>query len=381
MDRDAMVAPVESALGRVNQRMAERAREGALRTLTPRSCNARLIDLSNNDYLRLASHPEVIAAGQAALERWGASASASPLISGYTADHASLEARLCEWAGFAHGLIWNTGHSANQAILSLLPQRGDLVLADRLIHQSMISGILRSGARLRRYRHRDLDHLETLLGGVRDRRQIFVVTESVFSMDGDYPDLAAMARLKERYGFLWIVDEAHALGWYGERGSGLVEACGVAEQVDVFVGTLGKALGSMGAFTLFRQACLRDFFVNFAGEFIYSTYLAPACAAVAKVAVDLIEERTNRLAWQSRSRDLRQAIQAVGGDSPIIPLITGSNEHTMRAAAQLRVRGFAVGAVRPPTVPAGEGRIRISLNTALTTDDESALIAAVKEVG
>ncbi len=376
-----MVEVVNSLFGELEAALAERDEADLRRRLTPRDANAAAIDLSNNDYLRLSRHPEVIAAGQAALAQWGASAAASPLISGYTRQHEALEQRLAGWAGFAHGLVWNSGYAANQAVLGRLPKQDDLVLADRLIHQSMIEGVLRSGARLMRYRHLDLEHLEQLLTAHANRR-VFVVTESVFSMDGDYPDLAAMAKLKERYDFVWIVDEAHAIGWYGERGSGLAEAAGVSELVDIYVGTLGKGLGSMGAFTLFHQAMLRDYFINFAGEFIYSTYLAPVCAAAAHRAVDVAETMTSqRLAWQERSRRLRHKIaSAPMGDSPIIPVTLGPAEATLRAAERLRELGFIVGAVRPPTVPENGSRLRISLNMELTDEELDRLALALREV-
>ncbi|WP_269540861.1 aminotransferase class I/II-fold pyridoxal phosphate-dependent enzyme [Cerasicoccus fimbriatus] len=368
---------------RVDESLAERDASGLRRTLTARSAESTLIDLSNNDYMRLSQHPEVIAAGQAAMAKWGASAAASPLISGYTEAHAELEARLCQWAGFSSCLVWNSGYAANQAVLGRLPQRGDLVLADRLIHASMIEGVLHSGARLQRYQHLDLGHLESLLEQhTGDERDVFVLTESVFSMDGDYPDLAAMAELKARYGFIWIVDEAHAIGWYGAKGSGLVEEAGVAEFVDVLVGTLGKGLGSMGAFTLFRKVELREYLINFANEFIYSTYLAPASAAAASKAVEIAEAMTEeRVQWRQRSRDFRSAIaEAPDGDSPIVPVLLGPADKTMAAAQELLMSGFRVGAVRPPTVPANSSRLRISLNTGLTEGQLEQLTAVLQEV-
>lgn len=375
------MAEVISRFSALHNAMAQRRADGLWRELKPRAVDSALIDLSNNDYLRLSQHPEVIAAAQTALSKWGASASASPLISGYTEAHAELEQQLARWAGFDHGLVWNTGYAANQAVLSCLPQAGDVVLADRLIHHSMIAGILRSGARLQRYQHLDVDHLEHCLKQ-HAGRSVFVVTESLFSMDGDYPDLAAMAGLKARHGFTWIVDEAHAIGWYGTKGSGLVEAAGVAGAVDVYVGTLGKGLGSMGAFTLFQDAALRDYLINFASEFIFSTYLAPSCATAASKAVELaVAMSPQRSQWQARSSELRAAISsAPAGDSPIIPLAVGNADRVMFQAAALRERGFLVGAVRPPTVPANSSRLRISLNMALRMEDEARLLEALKEV-
>lgn len=340
-------------------------------------------DLSGNDYLRLSRHPQVVAAAVSALGKWGVSSSGSPLISGYTSAHRELEERLCTWSGFGHGLVWNTGYAANQAVLSTLPQRGDIVLADRLIHNSMVAGLVHSGARLQRYRHCDIGHLEALLaqyatGG----RQVFVVTESVFSMDGDYPDLRHMAALKERYGFFWIVDEAHALGWYGTRGSGLAEHCGVAAAVDVLVGTLGKGLGAMGAYTLFHDASLRAYLINFAGEFIYSTYLAPACAAAASAAVDIVEAggAAERARLHALSRSVREILPgAPDGDSPIVPVLIGGAVQTLAIAERLRVGGFSVGAVRPPTVPEGGSRLRLSLHAQLTAKNIATLAQAIKE--
>ncbi|MEO0795869.1 MAG: 8-amino-7-oxononanoate synthase [Verrucomicrobiota bacterium] len=382
-DRGGVVVELSNQIDdRIKSALERRQQDGTLRSLSPRVADSGLIDLSNNDYLRIASHPQVLQAAKRATEEWGVSASASPLISGYTSEHSALELRLCEWAGFPFGLVWNSGYAANQAVLSQLPEKGDLVLADRLIHQSMISGLLRSGARLQRYRHLDCDHLESLLEKASPDRAVFVVTESVFSMDGDYPNLERIAELKERFGFIWIVDEAHAIGWYGKRGSGLVESVGIGKHVDVFVGTLGKGLGSMGAFTLFRKACYRDFFINFSGEFIYSTYLAPACAAGARAAVDLVESmEPDRLRWQERSRSLRRRIAgAQAGDSPIIPVEIGDNRETMKIAGLLRDRGFVVGAIRPPTVPAGSSRLRISLNMGLSDDQIDGLVASLQEV-
>ena len=371
---------------RVAAVLSERRLCGRFRRLQPRPPADAVTDLANNDYLRLAQHPKVVAAAQAATAVWGASASASPLVSGYTEAHAALEAALLAWFGFPSGMLWNSGFAANAALLGSLPRRGDIVLADRLIHRSMISGILRSGARLIRYRHGDIDHLASLLtsNGVARAESVFVVTESVFSMHGDYPDLAAIALLRERHGFFWIVDEAHATGWYGATGSGLVEAMGVGGAVDALVGTLGKALGASGAFVLFRDAELRDYFINTADEFIYSTFFPPSSAAAALAAIELVQAFPDRDALRARARGFRQMLAASAAvaidtrwDSAIVPVETGDEAATMAAADRLWADGYRVGAVRPPTVPVGASRLRVSLHAALDDDALKALADAV----
>ena len=357
---------------RTHETLVQRRQQGLERKLKTASENPNLIDLSNNNYFRLSHHHDVFKAAEYAMERYGCSSSSSPLLTGYSQIHHKLEETLKAWYGFPHALIWNSGFTANQAILSKLPQKEDLILADRLIHNSMISGALHSGARLQRYRHLDYQHLGELLEeNSQPNRCIFVVTESVFSMDGDYPNLKEFSRLKEQYGFIWIVDEAHGVGWFGETGSGLLEAYHATEQVDIIVGTFSKALGSMGAYTLLRNENFRQYLINFAGEFIYTTYLPPACAAAANAAIELLQSMDKKRAmWQDLSHWFRQQIpQAPDGDSPIVPIQVGNPQRTMQFAEALHKKGFLVGAIRPPTVPDGESRLRISLNSELSFSD------------
>lgn len=366
---------------RLDSVLAERKSSGTMRRL--RVCNPQsgLLNLANNDYLGFAGDAELKEAGRDAIDRYGCSASASPLVSGFGPAHQELLNSVKAWHGFEQGIVWNSGYVANQAVLSQLPKKEDVVLADRLIHNSMITGILSSGARLARYRHCDLDHLEALLQKHgKDGRLVFVATESVFSMDGDYPDLARMAELKERYGFFWILDEAHAIGWYGDKGSGLAESLGVADKVDVLVGTLGKALASMGAYTLFHDKSLSEYLINRSGEFIYSTYLPPTCAAIARAAVRKVKESRGLRAEGGRlSSKIRKLIQETGrevdlGDSPIVSVILGNAEAAVELAAKLEAKGILVGAIRPPTVPEGTSRLRISLKADLSEESIEKLI-------
>jgi 8-amino-7-oxononanoate synthase len=377
----------EALLQRLRQSLAQREGSSLRRKLTARSSSDTRINLADNDYLGLSRDPAVVAAGVAALQEWGASSSASPLVTGYTEIHQKLEHTLAAWQGYAHGLVMNTGFSANSAVLGGLPKKGDLILADRLVHASMLDGIMASGARLRRFAHNDLDALELMLheepalDGV-----IFVVTESVYSMDGDSPDLKRLASLRKRFGFCWVLDEAHATGWYGATGSGLQEAQGAFAAADIVVGTLGKGLGSQGAYVLSHAPEVRDALINFAGEFVYSTYLAPSCAAAALAAVDRVKgmsaERAELHALSQAWRDgLVEAGFAVpSGDSPIIPLILGDSDVTLKYATALRAAGFMVSAIRPPTVPVRTGRIRISLRRGLSPAVLSSFVSALKGV-
>lgn len=369
---------------RCRRALAERDRSGLRRTLRVTTRGASVLNLADNDYLALADDPVIADALAEASRAHGSSASASPLITGWREPHAALVAQLCNWHRFPSGLLWTSGYAANAAILGTLPARGDLVLADRLIHHSMIAGLLRSGARLKRYDHLRLDQLETLLAGAEaSGRGVFVVTESVFSMDGDFPDLAYMAALKQRHGFCWIVDEAHALGWYGPEGAGLVRAAGVEAQVDVLVATLGKTLAVGGAYTLFRDDAVRDYLVNFAGEFIYSTALPPANAAGASAALDRVRTLAGGQAeWRANSRAFRARLRASGwaapeGDSPVVPVPLSDPDAAVSLAAELARTGIIAAAVRPPTVPAGTSRLRFSLKRTFGPEEMDRVLSAM----
>lgn len=360
----------------------ERETQGLRRHLsTP---PAGFLNLASNDYLCLSRHPQIIAAGKAALDQYGNSSTASPLICGYTEAHALLEKTIRAWYGFPSALIFNSGYTANQAVLSMLPQKEDVVLADKLIHNSMISGILGSQARLIRYPHLAIDRLEELLAQHASARRVWVVTESVFSMDGDYPDLKRIAALKKKYPFHWMVDEAHALGWYGKTGSGLCEAQGVLAEVDILLGTLGKALGGFGAYVLFKDPAWREYLINFSGEFIYSTYLPPLAAATGTCAIELVQKipAQERNLFHERASSFREQLHQAGyaitsNESPIISFVVGDNQTVLSLAQKLKEKNILVGAIRPPTVPAGSARLRISLNRHLTQEDWQVFLHAL----
>ena len=372
---------------RLREALAARESAGLLRKLAPRAPDDTRVNLAGNDYLDLAHDPAVLVAAAEALHTWGASSSASPLVTGYTELHAKLERELAAWHGYPHALVMNSGYAANAAVLGQLPRAGDVVLADRLIHASMVNGILASGARLRRFAHNDLDALEMLLAEEAARDGVtFVVTESIYSMDGDAPDLARLAALRDRHGFVWVLDEAHATGWHGPNGSGLQEEQGCGAAADVVVGTLGKALGSQGAYVLCHNPDILATLVNLAGEFVYSTHLAPPAAAAALAAVGRAKALATDRPWLHRmSRSWRAGLCEAGfavpdGHSPIIPLVLGDPVRTLRTADALRAAGFLVSAIRPPTVPDGTARLRLSLHRGLNEDARAGFVAALKGV-
>lgn len=365
--------------------LAEREGKGLRRSLRLDASTAPgALNLADNDYLALAHDPTVSAAAARAAIEHGTSASASPLVNGWRAPHERLVRVLAAWHGIPHGLLWGSGFAANSAILGTLPKKGDLVLADRFIHHSMVAGLLRSGARLKRYPHLDLAALEKELMRTEPGRAVFVVTETVFSMDGDYPDLMRMADLKRRFGFFWIVDEAHALGWYGPQGAGLVRALGVENHVDVLVGTFGKALASGGAYSLFKDEAVRDAVLNQAGEFVYSTALPPPAVAAAEAALGRLRALApEQSAWRARSRAFRAALRSDGwkapeGDSPVVPVELGAPDAALSLGAALRAAGVFAAEVRPPTVPAGTSRLRFSLKRTFGEAEQERVLAAMR---
>lgn len=332
--------------------------------------NPQFINLASNDYLNLSKDPRVIHAAQEAAFSFGTSSSGSPVVASYFEIHRELEEIMCHWLGFSECLIWTSGFCANRSIFETLLKKGDLVLADRLSHGSSLIGIKESKAQLIRYKHNDINHLESLLKQhFRKDRLIWIVTESLFSMDGDYPDLKAIGKLKEQFPFIWVVDEAHAIGWYGPRGNGLAAQFEVSKEVDILIGTLGKSLAGQGAVSLFHDRIIKETLINYAKDFIYSTYPAPGCVAAACCAAKLIQEHLykEQALWYQEVLCLKKTLGShfpgiVINESPILPIILKSNDAALLAQEKLYKEGMLVGAIRPPSVPAGTSRLRLSLN-------------------
>jgi len=374
---------------RVDEWLEERRRKGLERETVCFSSAPELLNLSNNDYFRLANDERIKASAKTAIDRFGCSSSASPLVSGFTPPHEQLLEDLLDWHGFEYGMLWNSGYAANQAVLSSLPKNDDWILADRLAHNSMLAGALKSAGRLIRFPHNDLERLEELLvEGAEKGKTLFVAVESVYSMDGDLADLLALSKLKSKYDFVWILDEAHALSWYGERGEGLAAELEVDDQVDILVGTLGKGLGSSGAYTLFHDEFLKRFFTNACGEYIYSTFFSPASAAAASTAVSILSEDSascQRRAGRGLSESFRKCLRSMGietseGDSAVVPVVLGDSRDVLEARRRCEEAGFRVGAIRPPTVPKGTSRLRLSLNATLGMENLEGLIHVLEGV-
>ncbi|PIQ97485.1 MAG: hypothetical protein COV67_03925 [Nitrospinae bacterium CG11_big_fil_rev_8_21_14_0_20_56_8] len=344
------------------------------------------LDLSSNDYFQLRYHPAVQEAVLRATRQQGTGSGASPLLSGFHESHERLLRGLMEWKQKPAGMLFNTGFMANQALLTHLPQKNDLVLADRLVHHSMAQALGRGSFRFMRYPHLDLDRLEELLDNHhKEYDTVFVVTESVFSMDGDFPNLGRLAELRTHYGFVLILDEAHGTGVYGPTGAGLAQEAGILDQVDILVGTLGKALASMGAYVLTHSQTIVDYLTNMAGEYIFSTFLPPAQAECALEAMRILQNAAEeRSALRERSIWFRERLHDCGFsvpglDSPIIPIILGESAEAVRVRDRFWDQRILVGAVRPPTVPQGTARLRLSLHSRVTERELEEVLTLLNE--
>ncbi len=363
----------------------------------------RLWNFTSNDYLGLAGDPRVVAAAQTALAESGVGARASALVAGRTEWHARLEQALARFEGQESAILFPTGYAANVGTIAALVDENDVAFCDRLNHASLIDGCRLSGAKLRVFRHSELETLERELHKAADSRRRLIVTDAVFSMDGDIAPLRELCDLAARFEADVLVDEAHGTGVFGEHGRGVCEQLGVEDRVAVRVGTLSKAIGTLGGFVAGPQSLI-DWLWNKARPQVFSTALPPAICAAATAAIEIVRtepERRTKL-WQNcefvagtlrvpsvfssdtqvvagqSSSDGTRSVPATIG--PIIPILLGDPEAAVVAQRKLEEHGCLVAAIRPPTVPLGTSRLRISLSAA---HDESALkqlVAALQEV-
>ena len=334
-----------------------------------------LVCLCSNDYLGLASDPAIRAAATKAIQQWGVGAGASRLISGTTELHCQLEQRLATFEHAEAAVVTSTGWMANHAAISALAGQGDLILCDKLDHASILDAARSCGAVMRTYAHRDVERLERLLDRHRSQHErALIVTDSLFSMDGDLAPLAELVDLKKRFDCHLLIDEAHATGVLGASGRGAAELLGVADDVDVTVGTLSKALGSLGGFVAGPKVVI-DMLCNTARAYIYTTALPPAMCTAAMTALDIIEreperrERLQQMAAELRERLNLAGVDTLGSASQIIPLVIGEAAAAVDVSRRLFEAGFLVPAIRPPTVAPGTSRLRISLSAGHDPDD------------
>ncbi|WP_409282859.1 8-amino-7-oxononanoate synthase [Pseudomonas putida] len=343
----------------------------------------RLLAFCSNDYLGLANHPEVIAAWQAGAERWGVGGGASHLVVGHSTPHHQVEEALAELTGRPRALLFSTGYMANLGAITALVGQGDTVLQDRLNHASLLDGGLLSGARFNRYLHNDPASLASRLD--KAVGNTLVVTDGVFSMDGDLADLPALADIARARGAWLMVDDAHGLGTLGAQGGGIVEHFGLGmDDVPVLIGTLGKACGTAGAFVAGSEALI-EALVQFARPYIYTTSQPPALACATLKSLELLRRETWRrehlaaLIRQFREGAQQLGLQLMDSPTPIQPIVIGDSAQALRLSRLLRERGLLVTAIRPPTVPAGSARLRVTLSAAHSEAQVQLLLNALAE--
>jgi len=345
----------------------------------------RLRDFSSNDYLGLSQDPQVIAAAQKAAAECGFGSGGSQLVVGRSPWHEELEARLAKFEEQEAALLFPTGYAANVGTLSALAEPDDLICSDRLNHASLIDGCRLSRATIYIYDHERLDKLEAQLSAAQDYRRKLIVTDGAFSMDGVLAPLRELCALAEKYGADVIVDEAHATGVFGARGRGVCELLAVEDRVALRIGTLSKALGSIGGFVTGRRPAI-DWLWNRARTQIFSTAAPPAACAAACAALDIItSEPDRREKLLQLSERLRHGIDSLSlktipsGIGPIIPILLGESETALDWAHFLEKNGFLVGAIRAPSVPAGTSRLRIGVMATHETEDIDCLLDALHQ--
>ena len=348
----------------------------------------RLINFCSNDYLGLASEGGDALAKAAS--KWNLGSGASHLVCGHSSAHHELERALADYTGYPRALLFSSGFMANVGTISALAQRGDLIFQDKLNHASLLDGAQMSRAKLLRYRHCDYAQLDDMLAHVSgDSAEQLIVSDSIFSMDGDLADVAELARIANKHQALLMIDDAHGLGILGgeekNQGNGVRDHFGLSDkQLPVYVGTLGKALGGYGAFVAGSEELI-DYLVQFARSYIYTTALPPALAEAMLFNLELMKQPERRNTLSQHIGYFRQQAGQLGlalmpSDSAIQPLLIGDADKALTISEQLKQRGLWVSAIRPPTVPAGSARLRITLTAGHTREQIDRLLQALAEV-
>ena len=378
----------------IEEFLKERKKQGLLRRLRPAILRLggkinfegrEYLDFSSNDYLGLSDHPKLKKAVIAAVDKFGVASCASRLLSGDSGIFHELEDAVAKFKGKESALVFNSGYQANVGIISSLFTKNDCIFSDRLNHASIIDGIKLSQAQVFRFQHNDCQHLESFLKNKRNKfKNALIVTESIFSMDGDQAPLKELVELKEKYNCQIMVDEAHATGVFGQQGSGLVEQSGLTGRIDLIMGTFSKALAGFGAY-LATSKIITDYLVNTCRSFIYSTALPSAVIAGNLASLKLIKDEPQRRkilltrAEMFRAKLIKKGF-CVKGASQIIPVILGDNLKVVEFAKKIQEKGYWVLPVRPPTVPVGQARLRISLNYCHQPEYLDKLIDVISEI-
>ena len=343
------------------------------------------LSFCSNDYLGLANHPKLVEEGQRALAEWGVGSGAAHLVNGHSSAHHALEEELAEFTGRPRALLFSTGYMANLGVITALCGRGDRVIQDRLNHASLVDAGLLSRAKLGRYAHSDPEAAAAVMPDDLDVRSL-LVTDGVFSMDGDLAPLPALAELAHTKGAWLMVDDAHGLGVVGTRGRGSLEHFGLnPDQVPVLMGTLGKGLGCFGAFVAGSEALIETL-IQQARSYIYTTALPPAVAAAARMALKLVDQEPERrdalrrLVEQFRCGAKTMGCQLMASDTPIQPILIGDSDRAIALSAALRESGILITAIRPPTVPQGGARLRVTLSAAHSSDQVDRLLEILEEL-
>lgn len=339
----------------------------------------------SNDYLGLANHPQVIAAFTESANKFGVGSGASHLVAGHSSEHHALEEELAAFTGRDRALLFSTGYMANMGAITALVGQGDAVFEDRLNHASLLDGGLSSGARFQRFLHNDVENLRARLQKTEAARKLIVV-DGVFSMDGDYAPLPQLAALAQEHHAWLMVDDAHGFGCLGKSGAGCAEHFNLSQKdLPILMGTLGKATGSFGAFIAGSETLIESL-IQFARPYIYTTAMPPAVAAATRASLRIIQnepwrrEHLQQLIAHFRRGAAQLNLQLMDSFSPIQPIIIGSEAKTLAVAERLAARGILIIAIRPPTVPVGSSRLRITFSAQHSIDQVDLLLAALAEV-
>ncbi|MFZ5643710.1 MAG: 8-amino-7-oxononanoate synthase [Bacillota bacterium] len=342
--------------------------------------------LSSNNYLGLTEHPEIKKAFIEAVKKWGAGSGASRLISGNLRPHMELEKEIARFKRTESAIVFNTGYMANIGVITALAEKGDIVISDQLNHASIIDGCRLSGSEIRVYRHKDMAHLKDILRCSRGYRRRLIITDGVFSMDGDIAPLPEIVALAGEFNALVMVDDAHATGVLGHRGSGTAEYFGLEGKIAVQMGTLSKALGNCGAYVAGNPELI-DYLRNKARSFIFSTSLPPAVVGASIAAVKILERHPEIIKKLWANADyLRAGLKNLGysvlsDETPIIPILTRDESRTLQLGMSLLDKGVFAPAIRPPTVPPGTCRIRVTVMASHSTDDLDEALDAFEKAG